>query len=163
MRDVSSAVLAVLAAAFCAESSVAFLAGGGAFLGTQARHPTMSQNMAAPRPATSMSLIDTDKAVADAARTLGTFIAGATLIFGGAGAALADGSTAKFSLPPVSQAKDRCMFKSSAMGQANAARDKLYDLRECDLRWDLRGGVGLVIASVYACVSLSHLPGVVLR
>lgn len=29
----------------------------------------------------------------------------------------------------------RCVFKSSAMGQANAARDKLYDLRECDMRW----------------------------
>ncbi len=28
----------------------------------------------------------------------------------------------------------RCVFKSSAMGQANAARDKLYDLRECDMR-----------------------------
>ena len=142
MRDVSSAVLAVLAAAFCAESSVAFLAGGGAFLGQQARHTTMSQNpnTAHSGPTTCMSLVDTDKAVADAARTLGTFLAGATLIFGGGGAALADGSTQKFSLPPVSQAKDRCMFKSSAMGQANAARDKLYDLRECDLRWDLGGG-----------------------
>jgi uncharacterized protein YjbI with pentapeptide repeats len=28
---------------------------------------------------------------------------------------------------------NRCVFSSSAMGQANAARDKLYDLRECNL------------------------------
>eukprot|EP00904_Undaria_pinnatifida_P004676 jgi/Undpi1/14209/HiC_scaffold_9.g03858.m1 len=149
MRDVSSAVLAVLAAAFCAESSVAFMAGGGAFLGTQARHPTMSQNMAVRRPTTCMSLVNTDKAVEDAARTLGALLAGATLIVGGAGAALADGSTTKFSLPPISQAKDRCMFKSSAMGQANAARDKLYDLRECDLSEKSAAGFDLsgVIAS----------------
>ena len=106
-----------------------------------------------------MSLVNTDKAVEDAARTLGALLAGATLIVGGAGAALADGSTTKFSLPPISQAKDRCMFKSSAMGQANAARDKLYDLRECDLRWDLGGGGGalLVIASVSVLVCLSCL------
>lgn len=142
MRDASSAVLAVLVAALCTDSSVAFLTGGRAFLGAQARHPTMSQNMAHSRPTTCMSFVDTDKAVADAARTLGTVLAGATLIFGGGGAALADGSTQKFSLPPVSQSKDRCMFKSSAMGQANAARDKLYDLRECDLRWDLGGEEG---------------------
>lgn len=140
MRDASSAALAVLAAALCTGSSVAFLTGGGAFLGGQARHPTMSQNMCHSRPTTCMSFVDTDKAAADAARTLGAFLAGATLIFGSGGAALADGSTQKFSLPPVSQSKDRCMFKSSAMGQANAARDKLYDLRECDLRWDLGGG-----------------------
>jgi uncharacterized protein YjbI with pentapeptide repeats len=29
---------------------------------------------------------------------------------------------------------NRCVLVSSSMGQANAARDKLYDLRECDLR-----------------------------
>lgn len=154
MRDASSAVLAVLAAAFCADSSVAFMAGGGAFLGAQARHPTMPQNTAHSRPTTCMSLVDTDKAVTNAARTLGTFLAGATLIFGGGGAALADGSTQKFSLPPVSQAKDRCVFKSSAMGQANAARDKLYDLRECDLRWDLGGGGNMACGC--ECVSLGR-------
>lgn len=70
----------------------------------------------------------------EAARTLATLFAGATVLLGGVDAALADGSTQKFSLPPVSKAKDRCVFKSSAMGQANAARDSLYDLRECNLR-----------------------------
>ena len=109
---------------------------------------------------------------------LGTFLAGAAMVCSGGEAALADGSTAKFSLPPISQAKDRwvnascfdrertylhtsffllhrdtrntklvhssrltpvnrCAFKSSAMGQANAARDKLYDLRECDMRYGM--------------------------
>lgn len=49
---------------------------------------------------------------------LGTFLAGAAMIFSGGEAALADGSTAKFSLPPISQAADRwverVMFPSRA-------------------------------------------------
>lgn len=36
----------------------------------------------------------------------------------------------------------RCAFKSSAMGQANAARDKLYDLRECDMRYGINAVLG---------------------
>lgn len=37
-------------------------------------------------------------------------------------------------LPPIDMtARDRCVPLSSAMGQANAARDKLLDLRECAL------------------------------
>lgn len=39
-----------------------------------------------------------------------------------------------YKLPPIDRKDNaRCQLKSSAMGQANAARDKLYDLRECDL------------------------------
>mmetsp|Transcript_15784 Transcript_15784/g.22452 ORF Transcript_15784/g.22452 Transcript_15784/m.22452 type:complete len:266 (+) Transcript_15784:61-858(+) len=48
--------------------------------------------------------------------------------------ALADGQTKDFKLPPIDFAdKTRCEFNSSKMGQANAARDKLYDLRQCSL------------------------------
>merc|ERR1712113_680243 len=48
--------------------------------------------------------------------------------------ALADGDTEKFKFPPIDRAnKERCRFVSSAMGQANAARDSLYDLRECPM------------------------------
>ncbi|KAL3940310.1 MAG: hypothetical protein SGBAC_005137 [Bacillariaceae sp.] len=48
--------------------------------------------------------------------------------------ALADGQTEKFKLPPIDKSdKGRCSLNSSSMGQANAARDKLYDLRECNL------------------------------
>ncbi|GAB0496370.1 hypothetical protein MMPV_007682 [Pyropia vietnamensis] len=37
-------------------------------------------------------------------------------------------------LPPIDKAnKTRCVVSSSAMGQANAARDSLLDLRECPL------------------------------
>ena len=38
---------------------------------------------------------------------------------------------AGFQLPPIDM-KDttRCEFKNSAMGQSNAAKDKLYDLRQ---------------------------------
>ena len=48
--------------------------------------------------------------------------------------ALADGQTEKFKLPPIDFAdKNRCSLSSSSIGQANAARDKLYDLRQCSL------------------------------
>eukprot|EP01036_Dinobryon_divergens_P035775 gene35775-46421_t len=41
----------------------------------------------------------------------------------------------QYKLPPIDyKDKNRCVLSSSSMGQANAARDKLYDLRECDLR-----------------------------
>lgn len=44
------------------------------------------------------------------------------------------GQTKDFKLPPIDYAdKTRCVLNSSSMGQANAARDKLYDLRECKL------------------------------
>ena len=48
--------------------------------------------------------------------------------------AMADGQTDKFKLPPIDFTdKSRCVLQSSSMGQANAARDKLYDLRQCSL------------------------------
>ena len=48
--------------------------------------------------------------------------------------ALADGDTKEFKFPPIDRAnKDRCKWTSSAMGQANAARDSLYDLRQCPM------------------------------
>ena len=48
--------------------------------------------------------------------------------------AFADGQTKKFSLPPIDYSDtNRCLLKSSSIGQANAARDKLYDLRKCEL------------------------------
>ncbi|KAG7355994.1 pentapeptide repeat protein [Nitzschia inconspicua] len=46
----------------------------------------------------------------------------------------ADGQTEKFKLPPIDYSdKNRCKLSSSTIGQANAARDKLYDLRQCQL------------------------------
>jgi len=48
--------------------------------------------------------------------------------------AMADGQTEKFKLPPIDFTdKTRCSLNSSTIGQANAARDKLYDLRQCKL------------------------------
>jgi hypothetical protein len=56
--------------------------------------------------------------------------------------ALADGQTEKFKLPPIDKSdKNRCLLNSSSMGQANAARDKLYDLRECQLSGQLQGSL----------------------
>lgn len=44
------------------------------------------------------------------------------------------GQTKEFRLPPIDFTdKNRCTFSSSKIGQANAARDKLYDLRQCQL------------------------------
>lgn len=41
----------------------------------------------------------------------------------------------QYKLPPIDRADlNRCKLQSSSIGQANAARDKLYDLRECDLK-----------------------------
>jgi len=49
--------------------------------------------------------------------------------------AFADGQTKDFKLPPIDKTdKNRCVLNSSKMGQANAARDKLYDLRQCNLQ-----------------------------
>mmetsp|Transcript_4809 Transcript_4809/g.7030 ORF Transcript_4809/g.7030 Transcript_4809/m.7030 type:complete len:236 (+) Transcript_4809:88-795(+) len=46
----------------------------------------------------------------------------------------ADGQTKDFRLPPIDFSdKNRCTLSSSNIGQANAARDKLYDLRQCNL------------------------------
>jgi uncharacterized protein YjbI with pentapeptide repeats len=45
------------------------------------------------------------------------------------------GQTEKFKLPPIDfNDQNRCVLKSSKIGQANAARDKLYDLRMCKLQ-----------------------------
>ena len=58
--------------------------------------------------------------------------------------AIADGDTETFKFPPIDRSiKDRCTFSSSAMGQANAARDKLYDLRECKMSGAKAGGYDL--------------------
>jgi hypothetical protein len=48
--------------------------------------------------------------------------------------AFADGQTKEFKFPPIDFSDpNRCRLNSSSMGQANAARDKLYDLRQCEL------------------------------
>lgn len=50
----------------------------------------------------------------------------------------------QFRLPPIDR-KDanRCTLVSSAMGQANAGRDKLLDLRECDIKGQSAAGKDL--------------------
>lgn len=56
----------------------------------------------------------------------------------------ADGSTKEFRLPPIDTSdKNRCKLVSSNIGQANAARDKLYDLRQCSLAGSNASGFDL--------------------
>jgi len=75
--------------------------------------------------------------VAAAQRSAAAFALSSLLLLptiGMAPPALADGDTKAFKFPPIDRTKkDRCLFSSSAMGQANAARDSLYDLRECQM------------------------------
>jgi len=74
------------------------------------------------------------RAVREAQRATAATALAALLLATGPGAALADGDTGTFKFPPVDRANvNRCKFVSSAMGQANAARDSLYDLRECQM------------------------------
>merc|ERR1711924_111469 len=54
----------------------------------------------------------------------------------------------KFKLPPINfKDTTRCVFKSSAMGQANGARDTLADFRQCSMNgksadgYDLAGAI----------------------
>mmetsp|Transcript_20360 Transcript_20360/g.69146 ORF Transcript_20360/g.69146 Transcript_20360/m.69146 type:complete len:232 (-) Transcript_20360:107-802(-) len=48
--------------------------------------------------------------------------------------AFAVGTASRYSLPGIDFTDpDRCTFKSSSIGQANAQRDQLYDLRQCVL------------------------------
>lgn len=63
----------------------------------------------------------------------------------------------QYKLPPIDR-KDanRCTMQSSSIGQANAARDKLYDLRECDLKGQDASGKDQsgMIASQVLCVNI---------
>ncbi len=64
-----------------------------------------------------------------AAQRVGSALAGAALAL-----ALAQPLYAAPKLPPIDRTvRDRCVPTSSNIGQANAARDTLLDLRECEL------------------------------
>jgi len=64
----------------------------------------------------------------------GASVLASGVMLGSASAAFADGSTKEFKLPPIDfKDKSRCTILDSKMGQANAARDKLFDLRQCNL------------------------------
>jgi len=66
------------------------------------------------------------------------------VIFSSPLSSFADGQTKDFKLPPIDfKDKSRCILSSSAIGQANAARDKLYDLRECKLSGQKAAGFDL--------------------
>ena len=70
---------------------------------------------------------------------------------------------AGFQLPPIDKnEKNRCEFKNSAMGQSNAAKDKLYDLRECDMSGQVETlrnlSVSVSLSLSLVSVSLSYVP-----
>mmetsp|Transcript_87308 Transcript_87308/g.260476 ORF Transcript_87308/g.260476 Transcript_87308/m.260476 type:complete len:262 (-) Transcript_87308:26-811(-) len=54
---------------------------------------------------------------------------------GTSGSSMAYMEKLRVAYPPIDKSdKNRCGWRSSAMGQANAARDKLFDLRECKMQ-----------------------------
>ena len=64
-------------------------------------------------------------------RKIGQAALAATLFFGLLPNAV---NAIDYRLPPIDRNDpDRCTLKSSSIGQSNAARDKLFDLRECKL------------------------------
>merc|ERR1719456_1959280 len=68
----------------------------------------------------------------------------------GAGAnEILSASGIKYKLPPLIESSNRCRFVSSAMGQANGARDSQFDLRACKMSGSSAAGYDLsgVIAS----------------
>lgn len=80
------------------------------------------------------------------ARRAGLGLFAASLLFplvGNVPQALAENR--RFRFPDVDKSNDaaRCVIQSSAMGQANAARDSLYDLRECDMKKVNAAGVDI--------------------
>ena len=85
----------------------------------------------------------------------------AALVLASPVVASADGQTEKFKLPPVDKNdKSRCVFKTSSMGQANGARDKLFDLRQCDMTGKTADGFDLAGAIMseadFSCVPPSR-------
>ncbi|KAL3904857.1 MAG: hypothetical protein SGILL_009907 [Bacillariaceae sp.] len=111
--------LTIVAAAAAIQSASAFVPMSGSF-------PSKTLVLAARQNSHEESSFDGIKVTAAAMFAL--HLLSAPLV------AHADGQTEKFKLPPIDfNDKNRCRLSSSTIGQANAARDKLYDLRQCAL------------------------------
>jgi len=115
-------VSAILALALAAPTTEAFVSR------SVERTPTVSLQ------STQNNHREPEKVTATLANVALASIFSLSLLSAGPLPAFADGQTEKFKLPPVDLAdKNRCTLSSSTIGQANAARDKLYDLRQCNL------------------------------
>lgn len=138
----AAAPTALLALAVRLEQSAAFVAPcSGGFL--RKGVPTRQCSTAT---AATMSLDNNSARVA-----LGTFLAGAAVLFSGGEAALADGSTTKFSLPPISQGKDRCIIHTSCCMQICChAWSRFLGCRVC-VRAFMKGGGQPLMPGVGCC------------
>ena len=102
---------------------------------------TISQSLliadASRQPILEKAITDSDAVVSPPIRHPALFAAvlASMVVFAPLHNAWADGQTKDFKFPPIDYADvNRCVLKGgSSMGQANAARDKLYDLRQCQL------------------------------
>jgi len=117
-----SAILALVVAAATTESASAFVS------------RTVERTSSLSLQSTNNHDRESDKLATTFANVALASMFSLSLLSAGPLPAFADGQTEKFKLPPVDLSdKNRCTFTSSSMGQANAARDKLYDLRQCNL------------------------------
>lgn len=82
-------------------------------------------------PATDTALGGSRESESDGMRKIGEAVLAATLFCGLLPTTV---HAIDYRLPPIDRSDpNRCTLKSSSMGQSNAQRDKLFDLRECKL------------------------------
>mmetsp|Transcript_30549 Transcript_30549/g.41855 ORF Transcript_30549/g.41855 Transcript_30549/m.41855 type:complete len:247 (-) Transcript_30549:60-800(-) len=92
----------------------------------------LSQRMPMQLSSSNVNKMDQQVDLRIVARTAAVSICAAiNLVFASSAIAIEQ----QYKLPPIDyKDPNRCVLSASFMGQANAARDKLYDLRECDLK-----------------------------
>ena len=94
------------------------------------------------------STTSTAVAAASLAASIVMLPLGPAIAASGVDIAATSASGITYRLPPIKESPNRCSFVSSAMGQANGARDSLQDFRTCDMsgksasEYDLSGAVG---------------------
>jgi len=106
----------------------------GAFVAPVRSSQHQQQRVLTPLSATRPSKHHDDDGMVLRERAAAAVFAATLVFLAPSQAALADGQTKEFKFPPIDFSDNqRCVLKSSSMGQANAARDSLFDLRQCQL------------------------------
>lgn len=121
--------LVILATALCTSSVSAFV--------TPTARAPVSFTTVLEASSTTDNNSGTNKGIATALKKVGEAALASTLCFGmllPINSPVYAASDIDYRLPPIDRSDpDRCVLKSSAIGQSNAQRDKLFDLRECKL------------------------------
>lgn len=121
--------------------SIVFLALSAAPSSWAFVHQPSTFSLPASSPSTTMLAVSSGHADSSSAhdnnsgtRKIGQAALAATLLFGSVFPHM-PAQAIDYRLPPIDRSDPaRCTLKSSTIGQSNAQRDKLFDLRECQLR-----------------------------